>query len=114
MPSTKLPNLELFSEGHHLYEIKGMGTPSIDNFASFRGKKLSMICSLVEYVNTINVEALAINWTGKYASVTQTSCYPLMLKLLINRNSRKITSISRPAYSQNRIFITILKCQILW
>jgi len=33
MPSTKLPNLELFSEGHHLYEIKGMGTPSIDNFS---------------------------------------------------------------------------------
>jgi len=31
-----------------------------------------MIYSLVEYVNTINVEALVINWTGKYASVTQT------------------------------------------
>lgn len=46
--------------------------PSIDNFASFLSKKLWMICSLVEYVNTINVEALVINWTGKYASVTQT------------------------------------------
>ena len=38
----------------------------------FLSKKLSMIYSLVEYVNTINVEALVINWTGKYASVTQT------------------------------------------